>query len=84
LSADSPKKQKKFVDKFSFPYPMLCDESTEVLQAYEAFGRKKFMGREYDGIFRVAYLIDEAGVIEQVMDKVKTKSFAADVLGSLG
>ena len=79
VSADSPSKQQKFVEKYSFPYLMLCDESKEMLKAYKAWGLKKFMGREYEGIHRISYLIKN-GVVKHVFDKVKTKTHALDVL----
>ena len=81
---DPPRKQKKFVDKYDFPYAMVCDEPGDMVRAYGAWGPKKFMGREYEGILRIAYLIDEKGRVETVFPKVKTKSFAEDVLASLG
>ena len=82
-SADPPKKQKKFCDKQSFPYPMLCDESHSMLEDYGVWGLKKFMGREYMGISRVTYIISEEGVIEKVYEKVATKSHAKDILEDL-
>jgi len=83
VSADSPEKQKKFVEKYNFQYLMLCDEEHIMLKAYKAWGPKKFMGREYDGIHRISYLIDNNGIIKQVYDKVKTKSHSCDILESL-
>ncbi len=80
VSADSPKKQKKFVEKYNFPFVMLCDESKIMIKSYKAFGLKKFMGREYEGIHRISYLINEDKNIEQVYEKVKTKTHAQDVL----
>ena len=79
-SADKPVKQKKFCDKQGFIYPMLCDESHKMLEAYGAWGKKKFMGREYKGIFRITYIIDEQGIIERVYKTVKVKSHSKDVL----
>ena len=79
-SADSPKKQKKFVEKNDFPYPMLCDDGHEMLRDYKMWVKKKFMGREYMGIYRGTYLINEKGVIEGVYDKVAVKSHAKDIL----
>ena len=79
-SADPPKKQKKFGDKQSFQYPLLSDESHEMLKAYGVWGEKKFMGREYMGISRVTYIIDENGVIEKVYDTVSVNSHARDIL----
>ena len=79
VSADSETKQKKFVEKYNFPYLMLCDESREMLKSYKAWGPKKFMGREYEGTHRISYLIKN-GVIQHVFDKVNTKTHANDVL----
>ena len=79
VSADSPAKQTKFVEKYDFPYQMLCDESKQMLKAYKAWGLKKFMGREYEGIHRISYLIQN-GVVKHVFDKVQTKTHAIDVL----
>ena len=73
-------KQAKFVEKYNFPYLMLCDESKVMLKSYKAWGLKKFMGKEYEGIHRISYLINEKGVVEKIFDKVKTKSHALDVL----
>ena len=83
MSADSPNKQKKFCEKQSFEFPMLCDESKDTLQAYGVWGKKKFMGREYEGIFRNTYIIDEKGIIEKVYKKVNVKSHAQDILADL-
>ena len=82
-SADSPKKQKKFCDKQGFQYPMLCDESHEMLESYGVWGKKKFMGREYMGISRVTYIIDQQGIIERIYEKVNTTSHAQDILKHL-
>lgn len=83
VSADPVKKQKTFCDKQNFQYSLLSDENKEMLKAYKAWGKKKFMGREYDGIHRISYLIDEHGKVEKVYEKVKTKSHALDVLKDL-
>ena len=80
VSADPPKKQKKFVDKYNFNYPFLCDESHEMLESYGVWGLKKFMGREYMGISRVTYILNKDHKIEQAIDKVDTKSHACDIL----
>ncbi len=81
VSADNEKKQKNFRDKFEFPFPLLADESREVIDAFGVWGPKKFMGREFDGIHRVTFIIDENGVVERVIDKVKTKEHASQILG---
>ena len=80
VSADPPSKQKKFVDKYSFNYPMLCDESHKMLENYGVWGLKKFMGREYMGISRVTYILDKNHIIKEVIEKVNTKSHACDIL----
>ena len=82
-SADPPKKQKKFCEKKNFPYFLLSDESKDMLKAYGVWGKKKFMGREYMGISRATYIIDENGIIEKVYDKVSVKSHAQDILKNL-
>ena len=83
MSADSPSKQKKFCEKQGFEFPMLCDESKDALQAYGVWGKKKFMGREYEGIFRNTFVIDEKGIIEKAYKKVNVKSHAQDILADL-
>ena len=80
ISADSPKKQKKFVDKYNFNYPLLCDESHEMLENYGVWGLKKFMGREYMGIIRTTFIVDESGVIIDIIEKVKTKDHANQII----
>lgn len=80
VSADSASKQKKFQEKYSFPFPLLADTEKTVIQGFGVWGEKKFMGRTYDGIHRVTFLIDENGVISRVINKVKTKDHAAQIL----
>ncbi len=83
MSKDSVRRQKNFATKFGFQYPLLSDESGTTVEAYGAWGPKQFMGREFDGILRISYVIDEQGNIEHVFGKVKTKTHGEDVLGSL-
>ena len=80
ISADSTKTQKNFCEKQKFPFSLLSDPEKTIIKAYKAFGPKKFMGREYDGIYRVSYLIDEAGIILKAYEKVKPKEHAHEVL----
>jgi len=80
ISADTEKAQKNFADKFDFPFPLLADTEKEVINAFGVWGLKKFMGKEYEGIHRKTFILDEAGVVERVIDKVKTKDHAAQVL----
>lgn len=80
VSADSAKRQQNFIDKYDFPFPLLADEDKAVIEAFNVWGPKKFMGKEYDGIHRTTFIIDEIGVIENVITKVKTKEHAAQIL----
>ena len=83
VSADPIKKQKNFCDKQNFNFDLLSDESHAMLESYGVWGLKKFMGREYMGISRVTYVINENGYIEKVYDKVNTKTHAQDILNDL-
>lgn len=80
VSADSPKRQLNFKNKYHLPFPLLADENKEVLNVFGVWGTKKFMGRTYDGIHRKTFIIDEKGVVERVIEKVKTKDHAAQIL----
>ena len=80
VSADSQKKQANFKKKFKFPYPLIADEDKKVINAFGVWGPKKFMGREFDGIHRITFVIDENGVIDKVIDKVKAKDHASQIL----
>ena len=80
VSADSAKAQAKFVEKYELPFPLLADEDKSVIQAFGVWGPKKFMGKEYDGIHRTTFVIDEIGTIEEVISNVKTKDHAAQIL----
>jgi len=80
VSADSEKKQSNFKNKYEFPFPLLADEDHTVINTFGVWGPKKFMGREYDGIHRTTFVIDGDGVVENVIEKVKTKDHAAQIL----
>ncbi len=80
VSADSEKKQQNFKSKYELPFPLLADEDKEVINAFGVWGPKKFMGKEYDGIHRTTFVIDEDGKIFDVISKVKTKDHAAQIL----
>ena len=79
VSADSEKAQAKFKDKYQFPFPLLADEDKAVIEAFGVWGPKKFMGREYDGIHRTTFIIDENGIIENVISNVKTKEHTEQI-----
>ena len=81
VSADSAKRQANFIEKNELPFPLLADEEKSVIEAFGVWGPKKFMGKEYDGIHRTTFIIDENGVIEEVISKVKTKAHAEQILG---
>ena len=83
MSADSVKAQKNFCEKQGFKYLLLSDPDKTTIRSYEAIGMKKMYGREYEGIFRYSYLIDENGIIEKAYEKVKPKEHAHEVLNDL-
>ena len=80
VSADSVKRQLNFATKQELNYNLIADEEKSIIEAYEAWGPKKFMGREFDGILRHTYVIDEEGRIEHFIGKVKTKEAVDQVL----
>lgn len=80
VSADSAKRQSNFKTKYGFQYPLLADEDKAVIEAFGVWGPKKFMGKVYDGIHRTTFVIDENGIIEDVITKVKTKDHTAQIL----
>lgn len=80
VSADSEKRQKNFSDKYDFPFPLLADEDKQLIEAFGVWGPKKFMGREFDGIHRKTFVFDAQGGCTRVIDKVKTKEHAAQLL----
>ena len=80
VSADSAKAQSKFKNKYEFPFPLLADEDKSVIQAFGVWGPKKFMGKEYDGIHRTTFVINEEGIIDEVISDVKTKAHATQIL----
>ncbi len=80
VSADSAKRQANFKSKYGFQYPLLADEDKAVIEAFGVWGPKKFMGKEYDGIHRTTFVIDEDGVLEDVIIKVKTKAHTDQIL----
>lgn len=80
VSADSQKRQQNFKQKYELPFPLLADEDKEVINAFGVWGPKKFMGKEYEGIHRTTFVIDEEGKIFDVISKVKTKEHASQIL----
>ncbi len=83
VSPDPPKKHAKFKEKYSLPFTLLADEGHAVSEQYGVWGRKKFMGREYDGVFRTTYLIDAGGKILSVFENVKPAEHSQEILQAL-
>lgn len=80
VSADTQKKQSNFKNKHEFQYPLIADVDKVMLQAFGVWGPKKFMGRTFDGIHRKTFVINEEGVVDRVIDAVKAKIHAAQIL----
>ncbi|MDY0126270.1 MAG: thioredoxin-dependent thiol peroxidase [Anaerolineaceae bacterium] len=80
VSKDSISSHAKFQEKYSLPFPLLSDTDTTVIKAYEAWGPKKYMGREYEGVLRITYIIDEEGKILKAYEKVKPQDHAQEIL----
>ncbi len=80
VSKDSQASHRKFIEKYNLPFPLLSDTSTRILQDYEAWGPKKFMGRSMVGTLRKTYVIDESGLIADIIDKVDTKAHTRQLL----
>ena len=82
VSPDPAKRHLKFIEKYSLPFTLLADEDKIVLNAYNVWGHKKFMGKEYDGVHRTTFVIDDKGIIEKIFLKVKTKDHTNQILES--
>ncbi len=80
VSKDDTKSHKGFIEKYNLPFPLISDTDTIILQAYEAWGEKKFMGKQYVGIIRKTFVIDENGIILDIIEKVNTKSHTTQIL----
>lgn len=83
VSADSVKSHKKFAEKYGLRFPLLADEDKKLVHAYGVWGKKKFMGREYEGILRTSFLIDPEGKIAKVYESVKPAQHAEEVLADI-
>lgn len=80
VSPDNQKSHLKFAEKHELPFPLIADENKKVIQDYGVWGLKKFMGREYEGVIRTTFIINEKGIIDEVILKVDTKNHAFQVL----
>lgn len=83
VSPDSEKSHQKFISKYELPFTLLVDEDHKVASEYGAWGQKKMYGREYEGIHRTTFLIDEDGKVAKVFPNVKPAGHAEEILGSL-
>jgi len=79
-SADSPERHVKFIEKHNLPFPLISDEEIKVVEDYGVWGPKKFMGREYHGIYRTTFIINKKGIIEDIIEKVNTKQHINQIL----
>lgn len=83
VSPDTPKSHLKFKNKYELPFTLLADADHKVCELYEVWGLKKFMGREYDGVFRTTFLIDSQGTIARVFENVKPANHSEEILAAL-
>ena len=83
VSCDSVAKHDKFISKFDLPFLLVSDEDQTIVNAYGSWGPKKFMGKEYEGIHRISFLIDPQGKIQKIWPKVKPEEHAAEVLAAI-
>lgn len=83
VSPDSAQKHTKFKSKYELPFTLLADEGHKVSETYGVWGKKKFMGREYDGVFRTTFLIDAHGKIARVFEDVKPADHSQEVLEAI-
>lgn len=83
VSPDSIASHQKFISKHDLPFPLIADVDKEIIKSYGAWGPKKLYGREYEGLLRTTFVIDEKGKIEQIFTKVKTKDHTNQILDSL-
>ena len=83
VSADTEKKHQNFIEKYDLPFPLIADTDKVMIKQFECWGLKKFMGREYEGIFRKTFIIDEEGMIIKIFEKVKTKHHTQQILEEL-
>lgn len=83
ISPDTIRRQLNFKNKFDLPYSLLADVDHAVADRYGVWGWKKFMGREYEGVHRTTFIIDENGMISHIFENVKPEGHSAEVLGAL-
>lgn len=80
ISVDNIEKQKKFHEKYSFPYDLIVDDNKEISRIFGVWKKKKFMGREFMGVVRTTFVFDEEGICKEIIENVKTKEHATQIL----
>lgn len=80
ISPDSNESHKKFAQKYNIPFPLISDTDKHLAKLFGVWGPKKFMGKEFDGIHRTSFIVDESGIIIEIISKVNTKEHAAQIL----
>ncbi|XOD68992.1 MAG: thioredoxin-dependent thiol peroxidase [Flavobacteriales bacterium AspAUS03] len=80
VSADTIAKQKKFQEKYRLPFPLVADENKEIIRVFGVWVRKNFLSKSFDGILRKTFIINEQGIVTRVIEDVKTKEHAAQIL----
>lgn len=83
VSQDDERSHAKFQEKYSLPFPLIADTELALANAYGVYGEKKFMGRVYDGIHRISFLINKDGMIQKTYHKVTPDAHASQVLADL-
>lgn len=83
VSADSKTRQLNFAQKHNLQYPLIADEDKIIIKAYGAWGKKKNYGKEYEGIFRLTFVINEEGIIQDIIKRVKTKEASEQLFKKL-
>ncbi len=84
ISPDDEASHKKFAAKYLLPFTLLCDSDRAVAKKYGVWGMKRYMGREYEGLTRTTFLIDEKGKIEKIIEKPNVEDHATEILGGFG
>ena len=82
ISSDSAKKHQNFIEKFELPFPLITDEDKSIHQQFGTWVEKSMYGKKYMGTARTTFIIDENGLIEEIISKVKTKEHASQILGN--
>ena len=84
VSVDSVASHVKFIDKYELPFSLIADEDKKIVDKYNLWGQKKFMGKTYMGTSRTTFLIDEAGMVQHIIEKPDTKDHTAEILAISG